>query len=271
MKVLRLLLVFMLTVTMLCAQETQKSRFDELQPRISKLETTTRGDRLAAVGRFFLNVPYEPNTLEVNEKESLVVRFDGFDCFTFAESVLALSHAPASYEAYRELLQNLRYRNGHIQGYASRLHYTSDWAHENAQKGRVTDVTQAIGGVPYGKTIDFMSKHRQSYQALKHDDAALEQIRRVEQKLNQHQRYYLPKEQLAQVADKIKEGDILAITTSIAGLDVVHVGLAVFVEGQLHMLHASSKNKRVEITEQPLADYLARHRTQTGVMVFRAR
>ncbi len=271
MKVLRLLLVLMSTLTMLCAQETQKNRFDELLPTIDKLEAPTRGDRLAAVGRIFLDVPYEPNTLEVNDEETLVVRFDGFDCFTFAESVLALAHVPASYEAYRELLQSLRYRNGQIQGYASRLHYTSDWAHENAKKGHVADVTQAIGGVPYDKTIDFMSKHRQSYQALKHNDAALEQIRGVEQKLNQQKRYYLPKEQLAQAAGRIKEGDILAITTSIAGLDVVHVGLAVFVEGRLHMLHASSKNKKVEITKEPLADYLARHRTQTGVMVFRPR
>lgn len=256
---------------MLCAQESQKSRFDELQPRLSQVQAATRGDRLAAVGRIFLGVPYEPNTLEVNDEEALVVRFDGFDCFTFAESVLALAHAPAAYQDYRDLLQDLRYRNGQIQGYASRLHYTSDWAHENVKNGHVADVTQAIGGVPYEKTIDFMSKHRQSYQALKSDDGALAQIREVEQKLNQHKRYYLPKDQLAQVEGRFKEGDILAITTSIAGLDVVHVGLAVFVDGRLHMLHASSKNKKVEITDEPLVDYLARHRTQTGVMVFRPR
>nr|WP_243436062.1 N-acetylmuramoyl-L-alanine amidase-like domain-containing protein [Acanthopleuribacter pedis] len=217
----------------------------------------------------FLGVPYEPNTLEVNDEEQLVVRFDGFDCFTFAESVLALAHAPESYENYRALLQRLRYRDGRIEGYASRLHYTTDWARENAEQGMVEDVTAALGGEPYDKTIDFMSKHRKSYQALKTDDQALSQIEAVETELNRHKRTYLPKARLDAAASGIVEGDILAITTSIAGLDVVHVGLAVFVEGRLHMLHASSKNKKVEITKEPLSAYLAGHRTQTGVMVFR--
>lgn len=265
----RLALCVLVSVTACYGQDPQETRFETLTPRIEPLKDSPTGDRLAAVGRMFLGVPYEPNTLEVNEREQLVVRFDGFDCFTFAESVLALAHAPESYAAYRTLLQQLRYRNGRIEGYASRLHYTTDWANENAERGMVQDVTRELGGLPYDKTIDFMSKHRKSYQALKTDDAALAKIEAIESELNKHARYFIPKERIEAAEAGFREGDILAITTSISGLDVVHVGLAVFVEGRLHMLHASSKNKKVEITGEPLARYLAGHRTQTGVMVFR--
>ena len=35
-------------------------------------------------------------------------------------------------------------------------------------------------------------------------------------------------------------GDIIAITTKMPGLDIAHVGIAEYKEGKLHLLHASS-------------------------------
>jgi len=217
--------------------------------------------------------PYIEKTLEVPGPERLVVRLDGFDCFTFVESVLALAHAEESpqpdWKTFTQTLMQIRYRQGQIEDYTSRLHYTCDWAFDNGLKGYLEDVTAAVGGVPYPKTIDFMSSHRKAYAQLA-DDALYRKIAPIEAAINQRHYHYIPEESLAELEKGIQPGDILAITTNIAGLDISHVGLAKFQNGRLHMMHASSTLKRVVVTQKPMADYLKANKRQTGIMVFRA-
>lgn len=38
-------------------------------------------------------------------------------------------------------------------------------------------------------------------------------------------------------------GDIIAFTTSVKGLDITHVGIAEYIRGKLHLLHTSSTEK----------------------------
>jgi hypothetical protein len=40
-------------------------------------------------------------------------------------------------------------------------------------------------------------------------------------------------------------------------------------DGRIHLLHASSANGKVEISELPLADYLKKIKSNTGIMVAR--
>ena len=68
---------------------------------------------------------------------------------------------------------------------------------------------------------------------------------------------------------KIKDGDILAITTNIKGLDVVHVGFAFWKSGKLHLLHASSIAKKVIEDPQSLYDYSKNKKAHTGVRAMR--
>ncbi|WP_373397222.1 N-acetylmuramoyl-L-alanine amidase-like domain-containing protein [Algoriphagus halophilus] len=68
---------------------------------------------------------------------------------------------------------------------------------------------------------------------------------------------------------EIQSGDLIAITTSMSNLDVVHTGFAIEKNGRIHLLHASSKNQEVEISEKPLSDYLAGNKSQSGIMVAR--
>ena len=67
---------------------------------------------------------------------------------------------------------------------------------------------------------------------------------------------------------QIKEGDIIAITTSTKGLDVSHVGIAVKVDGEIHLMHASSKEGKVVIDKHSLQEYVRRNRA-TGIRVVR--
>ncbi len=222
-------------------------------------------------GKAFLGSPYVGGSLDRQGEESLVVNLERFDCFTLMETCLAVAHAAKAdggYPAFVQSLQRIRYRQGRIEGYPSRLHYTVDWAYDNARKRLVKDVTADLGGALDAKPIHFMTEHRDAYPKLA-DDEFYEAMRRVEAAINQRERRYIPKDRLASIEDRVQDGDLLALTANVEGLDVVHVGIAIRQNGRLHMLHASTTAKRVEITPQPLAEYLANRARQSGVMIFR--
>ena len=133
--------------------------FEELIRFLDKKKTSAKfpGQLMLEIGKFFLGTPYVAGTLETKRAEHLVVNLREFDCVTFVENVVALvwyvKSREKSFEAFRRLLQKIRYRQGRLQGYSSRLHYFSDWIHDNQKKGIVRDVTAEIGGRPLRKAI----------------------------------------------------------------------------------------------------------------------
>lgn len=52
---------------------------------------------------------------------------------------------------------------------------------------------------------------------------------------------------------------------------MVHVGFAVEKNGRMHLLHASSVSKKVEISAKPIHEYLQTSKSQSGIMVGRFR
>lgn len=232
------------------------------------------GALILAVAASYLGTPYEGHTLEREGKERLVIHFESFDCFTLLEHVLAMARtlktkAPG-FDRYAAELTHIRYRDGRIDGYPSRLHYTSDWGFDNGEKRILQDITADLGGVSLKKNIGFMSAHCDSYRQLA-DDGFYAEIQRIEARINEREPYYIPKERVAELEGRIQDGDLLAITSAVEGLDIAHVGFAIQKkDGRIYMLHASSVHQQVEITANPLADYLAGIRSQTGIMVFRS-
>ena len=81
----------------------------------------------------------------------------------------------------------------------------------------------------------------------------------------------MPEARIAAVADRIRDGDVIAATSTVAGLDVAHTGLALHVDGRLHLLHAPLVGDSVEVSELPLADRILRIEAQDGIMVARPR
>lgn len=225
---------------------------------------------IQAVGLRFLETPYVAHTLEGDTKEAIVVNLHGLDCLTYLENVVVFSRLVAqnqlNFVAFLSELIRLRYRHGAVQGYPSRLHYFSDWLYENTRKGLIEDITTAIGGIPYKKRINFMSNHSGSYPALA-DPAVLEAILATERDINTRTYHYVPKAAMVAAEGQIANGDLIALTTSIGGLDISHVGFALHTGGRLHFLHASSLTMVVEITTVPLVEYLSK--SQTGIMVAR--
>lgn len=245
-----------------------------------RLDTLTLGRAMAELGRSFVGTAYVPGTLEGEGPERLVVNFRGLDCVTFVENVLAmtrfvrgggvgrLADRGRAEAAYGAILREIRYRDGRIVGYPSRLHYFSEWVADNERRGSVTDITAELGGVLDTEPVDFMTSHIESYPRLA-DTANVEAMRAIEQRLSAAGRHYLPQDRIQEVAHRIRDGDIIAATSGVGGLDVAHTGLALWVDGTLRLLHAPLVGEAVRISELSLAERIQRLDPQDGIIVAR--
>jgi len=236
------------------------------------ISNETIGKELVEIGKTFLGTPYVAQTLEVGDTESLVIDLQGLDCTTFVENVLAFNliqhESTASYESFVKTLEKIRYRDGLLDGYSSRLHYFSDWIRENEKKGLVKDITSEIGGKEVKKVINFMSEHRSLYPSLQANEN-YEGIKQFEKTLDQQSLCILGQENIQENEHLIQSGDIIALTTSIKGLDITHTGIASREsDGRIHLLHASSTGQ-VEVSALPLTDYLKKVKNNTGIIVAR--
>jgi hypothetical protein len=232
----------------------------------------TPGAVCLRAGRHFLGAPYAAKTLEVSGPEALVIDLGAFDCFTLVESCCALavmlSTGKEAFTDYADILRTIRYRNGLIAGYPSRLHYFVDWL-LNSEEGEVLmDITPALGGIPFRKVLNFMTTHSGLYPPL-HDPANCREMIAIEKRLSRVTRHFLPKGELRGCEGGISDGDIIAITTDQEGLDVSHMGIAARRDGELHLLHASEQAGKVVISPQPLVDYLHLSSHRTGIMAAR--
>jgi len=227
------------------------------------------------MGISFLGTEYVPFALEVPGPERLVVNMRGLDCVSFYENALVLARCikkgTTTFQDYREELKYIRYRGGVIDGYPSRLHYTSDYFYDNEKKGIWTTIARQLGGRPFRKVINYMSTHPDQYRQLRENPRNLEAIRKIEEEISARETYFIPKTMVAEIEPDIESGDVIGITTDIGGLDVSHTAIVVRQSGGLHLLHAPSVGKRVEISEATLVEYLAKNKRHTGIMVVRAK
>lgn len=260
------------TVCSLDSKERLEHLFAELSQK--DLSGKSLNSLNVEIGKWFLGTPYMEKTLEIPGDEKLVINLHGLDCTTYLETVVTLSRmairAEFNFEAFEAELENLRYRDGLNTGYPSRLHYFSDWIYENQQKNILEDITAKIGGKSYANQPTFMSSNPQFYPQLS-NPIFVKQIKQAEKEIGDRNYYYIPKEEIRKVEDKIQTGDLIAITAERSDLDMVHVGFAIKKNGRIHLMHASTGSMKVEISEKPLSEYLAGFKSQSGVMVCRLR
>lgn len=233
------------------------------------------GDIIAEVGKTFLNTPYEAHTLEVADKEQLVINFSGLDCTTFLETTFALARCikqnKTTFEDFKNELQFIRYRDGKLDEYSSRLHYFSDWIFNNINKGLIRDVTKDIGGKPIKFKVNFMSENPHLYKHLRLNPEFVAVIKKHETEISNREYYYIPENEISKIESKIQNGDLIALTTSDRGLDIGHVGIAVMMnDGKIHFMHAPQVGSKVQITETPISDYVKKIKKHTGIIILRA-
>jgi hypothetical protein len=244
-----------------------------------KLHDKPINEVVAVIAKSFIGTEYGANMIDAPGKEQLVVNLQKLDCVTFYEASLVLARCikknKLTFDDYKKELQFVRYRGGVIDGYASRLHYTSDYFFDNEKKSVLKDVSKELGGVPFKKKINFMSTHPDSYLQLKNSPENVKEIRKIEDEINDRAMYHIPKTAVKRITSRIKEGDIIGITTTIDGLDCTHTGIAIRLasrsgqNGELHLLHAPIPGSKVQIAELPLSEYLAKIKKDAGIMVAR--
>ena len=251
--------------------------------------------------------PYVAHTLERGD-EHLVVNLRGLDCATLVETASALAmarrqlgqmqrtplrngpqhadndsiarkpqdaHSPTyrPWEAFCRALKSIRYRNGHCNGYLSRLHYLSFWIDDHKRRGNIVEVQLPAKLTKMRRTdIHYMSRHATKYPGLKHAD----DVRRIAELEAQHRGHtvaYLPQEACGRTKEELQgihDGDIICIVTTMDGLDYSHQGLAFWGDdGKLHLLHASSAKGKVIADTRPLDAYLQGIKTSIGIRVLR--
>lgn len=252
-------------------ESADTTRINQLLYKASKINDPQ--ERIATIGQEFIGTPYVSGTLE-GDPETLKVNLDQLDCTTFIETVMTIAYTAGehrtSWHDYVYNLEKIRYRGGVLNGYASRLHYFSDWVVDNVHRGTIKEYTTRMPANDWiVKTIDFMSTNREKYPALT-DSTEYERIKSCEIGYRNHRFPYIKASKLSNKAinASLKNGDIIALTTKIPGLDVSHLGIIVKINGIPHLMHASSKKGSVIIDDLSLVDYIRRN-GNTGIRIIR--
>jgi hypothetical protein len=251
-------------------QDPDEAIFLQKQSLLRQFTGQTRARQCLHLAESFLGTPYKTGALDIHTEEQLTINFRVLDCWTLVEKCLALSMAgpDATYDQYKKQLQQLRYWGGEINGYASRHHYFTGWILQAEKLNILNDVTRDFNGIPYRKKFSFITDNPAKYPKLR-DDATAKAILAAEGRINRHPWFFIPKNKVASKEGLIKEGDIIVLCSSRRNLDVAHQGFAVLKNGRVHLLHASSLKKRVIVSAEPLPQYMAKQRGQSGIMVIR--
>lgn len=234
-------------------------------------------EMLIACAKHYLGTPYVAGSLE-KVPERLIINAGETDCILFVEMCLATcltARDGGGFQEYCDNVRNLRYRDGIVDGYASRIHYTSEWIRQAERRGVLEEVTSSIGGKPFPQTFSFMSTHTDSYAQLASGDAAakkeLSRIRAAEQSLSADRYWLLRKADVSAHMEEIRDGDIICFDTAVNGLDIAHVAFAFRQNGRLTFIHASSAAGKVIINPAPLAEYLNSRRSLDGIRILRVK
>ncbi len=232
------------------------------------------GELMCRFGELLLGTLYATGTLESPDgEERCRVDLTRVDCFTFVEAVLCLARTlkrgTSTFEGFLAEVCWTRYRDGRQGDYTTRLHYTADWLYDNERRGVLRNITPQLGGKPLQLQLSYMSTHAEQYSALRQRPELVERIAEIERAISLRPHWYIPKREVAAILPQLQPGDILAMTTSRAGLDYGHIGLAYPWKGRLCVLHASQRAGKV-IVDAPLPEYLASVATHTGITVARA-
>ena len=241
------------------------------------------GERMLKAAISLLGTPYVASTLENTEKEELTIYLTRTDCILFVETCFNLVEAvriygaEADFAGFADLVRQSRYRDGKVDRYSDRIHYTTEWIRNGEARGLLEDMTMAFGGMAADRPINFMSTHKGSYRQLAgapEDTTAardLALIAAVEKTLSETPQSWIPTRKIPGMEQKIRSGDILCFMSGVPGLDIAHVGIAYVHDGRAGFIHASSGGGQVMVDPRTIAGYAAAKKNCPGIKVVRVR
>ncbi len=235
--------------------------------------TSSTSDIMIMAAKRLLNSKYVAGTLE-GEKEQLSIFLSETDCILFVETCFNLAlcskqfNEEADFEKFANLVRLSRYRNGVVERYSDRIHYTTEWIRQGENRGVLKDITKELGGEIYNHPIYYMTKNSNRYSQLK-DTAEVRRIGQIEKTLNKTPFYYIPQSKIKSIQKKIKNGDIICFMSNVKGLDIAHVAIA-YVEGaRVGFIHASITEKKVVVDKKTIFEYVLANKHISGIKVVR--
>jgi hypothetical protein len=281
MKKLLLAAILLITATPIISQTykpSDKEIFDNYIQSFKSKSELPFYQLVTQTALFFLGTPYVAHTLE-KEPEQLVVNLDELDCTTFVETVLALANTIRSkthtFDNFCHYLQTIRYRDGIIDRYPSRLHYTTEWAADNQKKGLVNNITRENGGTLHNIEVNIISSNPHRFKQLQNNPSFIPEIRKTEQEISSGHYYYIPREEIESHKEEFQSGDIIGFVTETEGLDITHMAF-IYKEPaknnkseRLTFIHASSGKMKVVVEELTLSQYALKTKKNKGIIVLR--
>ncbi len=219
-----------------------------------------------------LGIPYVAGLLEEPPTEQLVVTLAGSDCVLFVEMTTAMTLTTLSgstrLEDAESNVRMLRYRDGKVDGYFSRLHYFGDWLQDNERKGLMKVMFQDREDLPRLEPYHFMTTKREAYRQLADNDSLFQLMSNQEATLNERLLRYVPTENIPSIENELQTGDIVAFVTTVDGLDVSHTAIVKREGDRVGFWHASTTGA-VIVEPKTLHQYTADRKGLKGIIVAR--
>ena len=265
--------------------DSDLARFDGWTAELRTAQLADRsvplGIATARIAALAVGTPYEAHLLDaylrpgdVPVTEPLTLSLTRFASNSFVESCVAVARAARvggtpTWKGFGREVERMRYRNGLRGDYTTRLHYFSEWVADGDTRSLVRDVGFALGGVEDRRPLRFMTEHRDSYVALT-NDRVFASVKEMEKRLDPVSRHVIPTARIAEVEDRIQNGDVIGFATNTPGLDVTHCAIAVRDKrGVLRVVYPPLNGGAVEVSRNSLPEYVAQLRDATGIMVAR--
>ena len=251
------------------------AKYEQISNVLKANQSKTVPQLMIIAAKEMLGTEYVAGSLE-QVPEKLKVSLVETDCILFVESCLAMAVNAKKGVFHPDSLctavQNLRYRNGKVDGYASRIHYTSEWIKQGEGRGIFTEITDVLSGENLsGQRFTYMTEHSDAYRQLKGNTAEVARIAQMEKYLNGFEDYYvIPKGDVRKIEHLLKDGDILGFNSTVKGLDIAHVALVYHKEnGEVGFIHASQVDGKVVVDEKDIADYVNGRKNNNGIRIVR--
>lgn len=235
------------------------------------------GKRMARVAKELEGTPYKSYTLEIDNRiESPSVNFQGMDCWTFFETCLGfcrmLEMPKASYQP-QDLLRQIewtRYRNGRCRGhYLDRIHYLAEWYSDNDKRRTIKNITRSFPNQRMDNKCQEMTILWKSYRYLKHNPELRREMAKHEARITRMPVYMVPKDKVAGIENRLREGDIIGIASKYDGGYCSHVGIIIKdKQGRSRFMHASTTYKKIVI-DDTISRYLNKFNKHAGILVAR--
>ncbi|MDE6531936.1 MAG: DUF1460 domain-containing protein [Muribaculaceae bacterium] len=217
----------------------------------------TLGDRCVYAAKELVGTPWAPPA-DNDSIGTVVVNMHGFDRLGFVNTVLAIAEAsrqklPTVREFVRQY-ESFSRRKGEDDGFASQLIYGADWVVDNVYRGNLKEMTEYLGGGGFkAKTLDYITRHREDYPALK-DEATYDKVRMMEMGYRSHRIPHMKKQSAGNktLHELMKNGDVVMMLSPEFDFDIYDIGIVEMKGGEPYMIHISPESGVVVADPYPM-------------------